>query len=254
MEGTAQGGMHVRDKLTNSTQGCRVQRTDKETMQTTSTTSTALKDDRKEDPGPYDGMRLRLIESTLAVVGDVGLENLTIRRVSDHAGVSVGLVHHHFDNKKSLVYKTFEHLIRRVRDQLTTGRRGIANPVERMKFTADLCFSDEVMSPGAANVWPHMWSSSAHDAEVQRLCAAFSKRLRSNFIFDLRQAGCDHTMARIHAIQALALVHGLWIEHRVAASVTIDEVIGIFHGMIDDATRQIWKLNMSRAAKSPTVN
>ncbi|SIT48105.1 TetR family transcriptional regulator [Paraburkholderia ribeironis] len=222
-------------------------------MQTT-TTSVAAKDGRKEDPGPYEGMRLRLIDATLAVVGEVGLENLTIRRVSEHAGVSVGLVHHHFDNKKSLVYKTFEHLIRRVREQLTNGRRGIEDPVERMKFTADMCFSDEVMSPGAANVWPHMWSSSAHDEEVQRLCAAFSKRLRSNFMFDLRQAGCDHTMARIHAIQALALVHGLWIEHRVAATVTISDVVGIFHGMIDDATRQIWKLNMSRSARSVPLN
>lgn len=202
---------------------------------------------RKEEAGPYEGMRLKLIDATLAVVGEVGLENLTIRRVSDHAGVSVGLVHHHFENKQSLVYKTFEHLIRRVREQLVNGRRDIADPVARMKFTADMCFSDEVMSQGAANVWPHMWSSSAHEQNVQRLCAAFSRRLRSNFIFDFRQAGCDPSMSRIHAIQAMALVHGLWIEHRVAATVSIDEVIGVFHGMIDDATHRIWKINM----KSP---
>ncbi|MDG0024370.1 transcriptional regulator BetI [Trinickia sp. Y13] len=207
----------------------------------------ATSETRKDDTAHYEGMRLRLIDSTLEVVGQVGLENLTIRKVSDHAGVSVGLVHHHFENKSDLVYKTFVHLIRRVRDQLTAGRRGIIDPVERMKFTADMCFSDEVMSPGAANVWPHMWSSSAHDHEVQRLCAAFSRRLRSNFIFDLRQAGCDRTMATIHAIQAMALVHGLWIEHRVAASITIDEVLGVFHGVIDDATGRVWRMNATRA-------
>jgi TetR/AcrR family transcriptional repressor of bet genes len=215
-------------------------------MQQTNLAPSSASDARKDDTAPYEGMRLRLIDSTLEVVGQVGLENLTIRKVSEHAGVSVGLVHHHFENKSDLVYKTFVYLIRRVREQLTAGRRGIADPVERMKFTADMCFSDEVMSPGAANVWPHMWSSSAHDAEVQRLCAAFSRRLRSNFIFDLRQAGCDQTMATIHAIQAMALVHGLWIEHRVAASITIDEVIGVFHGVIDDATGRIWRMNMTR--------
>jgi TetR/AcrR family transcriptional repressor of bet genes len=207
---------------------------------------------RKDEAAPYEGMRLKLIDATLAVVGDVGLENLTIRRVSEHAGVSVGLVHHHFENKRSLVYKTFEHLIRGVREQLTNGRRSIADPVARMKFTADMCFSDEVMSQGAANVWPHMWSSSAHERDVQRLCAAFSSRLRSNFVFDFRQAGCDPLMSRIHAIQAMALVHGLWIEHRVAATISIDEVIAVFHGMIDDATHQIWKMNMrSRLGDSP---
>src|SRR5262245_37233009 len=105
---------------------------------------------RKDDPSQYEGMRYRLIDSTLEVVGHVGLEHLTIRKVSEHAGVSVGLVHHHFENKSNLVYKTFVYLIRRVREQLTAGRRGIVDPVERMKFTADMCFSDEVMSPGAA--------------------------------------------------------------------------------------------------------
>ncbi|MBR8184219.1 transcriptional regulator BetI [Burkholderia ambifaria] len=202
---------------------------------------------RKDESAQYEGMRLKLIDATLEVVGQVGLENLTIRKVSEYAGVSVGLVHHHFENKNNLVYKTFVYLIRRVREQLIAGRRGIADPVERMKFTADMCFSDEVMSPGAANVWPHMWSSSAHDDEVKRLSTAFSRRLRSNFVHDLRGAGCDHAMANIWAIQAMALVHGLWIEHRVSATITIDEVLGIFHGMIDDATGQIWRQNMRRS-------
>ncbi|MPW17750.1 TetR family transcriptional regulator [Paraburkholderia sp. CNPSo 3157] len=199
---------------------------------------------RKDDPSQYEGMRYRLIDSTLEVVGHVGLEHLTIRKVSEHAGVSVGLVHHHFENKSNLVYKTFVYLIRRVREQLTAGRRGIVDPVERMKFTADMCFSDEVMRPGAANVWPHMWSSSAYDKDVQRLCTAFSRRLRSNFIWDLRKAGCDQTMATIYAMQAMALVHGLWIEHRVAGTMSISEVLGVFHGVIDHATNRGWKTGM----------
>ena len=215
-------------------------------MQHTTATRALALEGRKDEPAQYEGMRLKLIDSTLEVVGQVGLENLTIRKVSEYAGVSVGLAHHHFANKSNLVYKTFVYLIKRVREQLTAGRRGIADPVERMKFTADMCFSEEVMSPGAANVWPHMWSSSAHDGEVQRLCAAFSRRLRSNFIFDLRQAGCDQAMANIHAIHAMALVHGLWIEHRVAATISIDEVLGVFHGFIDDRTGCVWRTNMRR--------
>ncbi|WP_233451720.1 transcriptional regulator BetI [Burkholderia vietnamiensis] len=207
------------------------------------------REERRDESPQYEGMRMKLINATLEVVGQVGLENLTIRKVSEHAGVSVGLAHHHFTNKDNLVYKTFLYMIRRVRAQLTAGRRDIADPVERMKFTADMCFSDEVMSPGAANVWPHMWSSSAHDDEVKRLCTAFSRRLRSNFIHDLRQAGCDHTMATVWAIQAMALVHGLWIEHRVASTITLEQVLGVFHGMIDDATGQIWRQNLRRAVR-----
>jgi TetR/AcrR family transcriptional repressor of bet genes len=47
----------------------------------------------------------------------------------------------------------------------------------------------------------------------------------------------------------MALVHGLWIEHRVAGAISIDEALGVFHGVIDSATGQIWKLNMSQSSK-----
>ncbi|WP_206706465.1 hypothetical protein, partial [Escherichia coli] len=50
----------------------------------------------------------------------------------------------------------------------------------------------------------------------------------------------------------MALVHGLWIEHRVASTITIDEVIGVFHGMIDDATGQLWRMNMRGAPRRQT--
>ncbi|MFJ4293965.1 TetR family transcriptional regulator C-terminal domain-containing protein [Cupriavidus sp. NPDC089707] len=204
----------------------------------------------REDAALFEGMPLKLVEATLEVVGQVGLENLTIRKVSEFAGVSVGLVHHHFDNKSDLVYRTFVYLIKRVREQLTAGRRDIADPIDRMKFTADMCFSDEVLSPGVANVWPHMWSSSAHDRQVQRLCVAFSRRLRSNFTHDLREAGCSRALANVYAIQAMGLVHGLWIEHRVAATISIEEVRGVFHGVIDDATGDVWKRNLRVAPRT----
>jgi len=90
-----------------------------------------------------------------------------------------------------------------------------------------------------------MWSTSAHDANVRRLCGIFSRRLQSDFIHDFREAGCDPTLARIHAVQTLGLVHGLWIEHRVSETLSLDEVLGIFHAAIDNATGQHWRQALS---------
>ncbi|MFT4192502.1 MAG: transcriptional regulator BetI [Comamonas sp.] len=206
-----------------------------------------MKDLKPEDPSRADGMRTRLLEATLHVVGEIGLEHLTIRKVSEHASVSVGLVHHHFGNKAQLVYQTFEFLVRRMREKMTAGRRQIADPVERLRFTCDMGFTEEVLSQGAANVWPHMWSSSAHDPQVQRLCAAFSRRLKSNFVFDFRQAGHGRPMAIVHAIEALALVHGLWIEHKVAGTLTREQVRAFFHAIIDNATGRVWRETFHRS-------
>lgn len=90
------------------------------------------------------------------------------------------------------------------------------------------------------------WSTSAHNNEVKQLCAAFSRRLRSNFVYDLRQAGCDKEMAEKWAIQAMLLVHGLWNERRVSEAIAICVVLGVFRGMIDDARGQ-WRQNMRQS-------
>lgn len=81
-------------------------------------------------------MRLTIIEATLDVVGESGLENLTIRRVREQAGVSLGIVHHHFEKTLKLIYKTFEFLVRGMRVRFNEGRQCRREPVARLKFTA----------------------------------------------------------------------------------------------------------------------
>lgn len=104
------------------------------------------------------------------------------------------------------------------------------------------------MSQGAANVWPYMWSTSAHDANVRRLYGICSRRLQSNFIHDFREAGCDPTLPRIRAGQTLGLVHGLWIEHRIWGALSVDEVLGIFDAAIDYATGLHWRQALPQQA------
>lgn len=198
-------------------------------------------DTPRDDPTRDEDTLDRLLDAALHVIGEVGLENMTMRKVGEHAGVSISVVHEHFDDRAQLVYRTFEYLVRRMRATITAGRRHMANPVSRLKFTADMGFSEEVVSAGAANVWPYMWSSSAHDPQVKRLCTAFSRRMKSNFIFDLQCMGLSRTMANLHAIQFLALVHGLWIEYKVADTLTLEQVLVFFHATIDNAAGKLWQ-------------
>lgn len=190
----------------------------------------------------YDGMQLKIIESTLDVVGELGLENLTIRKVSKHADISLGIIHHHFQNKENLVYCTYDHLIRQARAQISEARSQIDDPVARMKLTAKLCFIPALTSKGATNVWPQMWSSSVHDARVRRLCSAFSKRLVSNLLYDYRTVGCNKELAHTFALQTSALIHGIWIEQSILNTVSQDQSINIINANIDNLTGQIWRL------------
>lgn len=188
----------------------------------------------------YDGMQLKIIESTLEVVGEMGLENLTIRKVSHHADISLGIIHHHFQNKENLIYCTYDYLIRRARAKISAARSQISDPVKRMKLTAELCFIPALTSKGATNVWPQMWSSSVHDNKVRRLCSAFSKRLVSNLQYDFRRLGFNKQLANTFAIQTSALIHGIWIEQSILGTVSEKQSIRIIEANINHLTSQVW--------------
>lgn len=188
----------------------------------------------------YDGLQLKILESTLEIVGELGLENLTIRKVSQHAGVSVGIVHHHFDNKSNLVYQTYDHLVSIAREQMTQARSEIDDPIIRLKRTAELCFIPELITRGAANVWPQMWSNSVYEPRIKRLCTLFSRRLISNLQYDFKAAGCHPELARIYAMQTSALIHGLWVEQSILETINVDEAMNMLYSNIDSFTGQIW--------------
>jgi len=197
----------------------------------------------KESNGNYDGMQLKIIESTLELVGELGLENLTIRKVSEHADISVGIVHHHFENKANLVYKTYEHLIRVTRCDMVVCRSKITNPVERLKATAKLGFSTRLMSKSSANIWPQMWSNSVYNNRVKRIGSLFSNRLISNLTFDYKAVGMNPKLARIHALKTSALMHGLWIEQSLFETTTMAESLGIINAQIDLISGQLWLMH-----------
>lgn len=61
-------------------------------------------------------MRLRredLVERALELLGDLGLPDLTMRRLGSELGVSAGAIYHHFDNKQQLLGAVADLVIRR---------------------------------------------------------------------------------------------------------------------------------------------
>lgn len=58
--------------------------------------------------------RLQLAEAALAVAADDGLDAVTVARVAARAGVSVGLVQHHFPTKQELMVQAYGRALERV--------------------------------------------------------------------------------------------------------------------------------------------
>jgi AcrR family transcriptional regulator len=56
------------------------------------------------------GKKQQILEATLGLVNDKGLEGTTIAQISERAGVSPGIIYHYFDSKEELVHTLYEFL------------------------------------------------------------------------------------------------------------------------------------------------
>ncbi|MFF8833429.1 TetR/AcrR family transcriptional regulator [Streptomyces sp. NPDC015131] len=53
--------------------------------------------------------RERILTAACEVIADIGFENISMRKVADHAGVSKALLHYHFDTREKLFAEAMTH-------------------------------------------------------------------------------------------------------------------------------------------------
>src|ERR1041384_6193950 len=61
-----------------------------------------------------DVRRKSLIEATLESLKRHGHEGLSVRRIAEEAGVSIGLINHHFPNKNALIAEAYRYFNNRL--------------------------------------------------------------------------------------------------------------------------------------------
>jgi TetR/AcrR family transcriptional regulator, transcriptional repressor of bet genes len=161
--------------------------------------------------------REALIEATLACLRKHGHEGLSVRRIGAEAGVSPGLINHHFPSVSRLVAAAYETLSMSLLGSIERRAREVdASPRERLRRFYEAWFAPALLDPGLFNTWLVFWSMISHHAEVravhERTYAAYRAALES-LLGQLRRGdGVPRFKPRPAAIALAALLDGLWIE------------------------------------------
>ena len=161
-----------------------------------------------------------IIDSALAVMAEEGIANLTTKSVSQRASVSTGAIHYFFETKEKLIYSAFVHVVRTLRDETTSIRRREPDPIRRLRSSLEVHFSPFHFQGAASNIWPQLWVHAGVDAAAARLFHVFSKRMISNCTVDLMEVGLDRKRARLKAIELIGLMRGLWLQQRLAKTIS----------------------------------
>ena len=163
-----------------------------------------------QDP---DG-RTRLIEAALSCMADHGYRGATVRRIAARAGVTPGLVRHHFAGKEALLVETYRYVNRAALARMAESSAQVdQGDIERaLDATIRAFFPDNLRNPQQMRIMVVFWGlvlTSPEIAVIQR---------ETNAAFQAHLVGLigQHLKRRKHAADIadgiIAIADGLWLE------------------------------------------
>lgn len=161
--------------------------------------------------------REQIVRATVRCLARVGYTRLTMKQVAREAGVSQGILHYYFADKRAMLAATLEvvarDLDRRVAAaQSRTGR----DPRARLRALVRACLEVAVARPEVWIVFVEFWGEMLHDRRLRDLNTALyarTRRLIARLVAEGVRAGRFRPVdPRRAAAVVLGLVDGLSLQ------------------------------------------
>ncbi|MBH3410847.1 TetR family transcriptional regulator C-terminal domain-containing protein [Pseudomonas putida] len=161
--------------------------------------------------------KANLVEATLACLKRHGFQGASIRKICAEAGVSVGLISHHYSGKDELVAEAYMAVTGRVMHLLREAMAQAApNARERLSAVFGGSFSAELLDPQLLDAWLAFWGAVKTAEAINQVhdhsYGEYRRELRTLLAELAREEGWQHFDADLAAISLSALLDGLWLE------------------------------------------
>jgi AcrR family transcriptional regulator len=160
-----------------------------------------------------------LIEATLELVAEKGVEGATVRAIATRAEVTQGLIRHYFSSKEDLVTAAFEHHMTHMTDMTFASVAEVeGNAQERLRAFVQASLAPPVVDPRAIALWAGFLNKVQRDAQMKethaRTYVHFRDQLQELICAVLDEAEIPVTPSRLShlATACNALIDGLWME------------------------------------------
>lgn len=166
----------------------------------------ALAQERRDD----------LVDACLRSLARDGREGASVRRIAAEAGVSVGLINHHYDGVGALVAAAYRRLAGKLLDDIQAAVTGLPTPAAKIDAFVLTSLTSPALEGEMLNAWLAFWSMIRHAPEMQaahdETFGAYRKFLEG-LLFALA-APEQRLDASLAATGLSALLDGLWLEMR----------------------------------------
>ena len=154
--------------------------------------------------------REQIVRATVRCLARVGYTRLTMKQVARQAGVSQGILHYYFADKRAMLAATLEAVTRDLDRRVAAAQsRTGHDPRARLRALVRACLEVAVAHPEVWIVFVEFWGEMLHDRRLRDLNTrvyARTRRLIARLIADGVRAG---RFRPVDAGRAAAVVLGL---------------------------------------------
>ena len=161
--------------------------------------------------------REALVEAAIESLKQHGHEGLSVRRIAAEAGVSIGLINHHFPNKDTLVAESYRTFSRRLAETFEAAVDAAGDdPQVRLRAYFNAFFSRPNLDPQVLTAWVVYWSLVQVSPEMRTVhkeeTGGYGEvlgRLLSDLARERKRAPADLDLT---VTGLTALLDGLWLK------------------------------------------
>lgn len=164
-----------------------------------------------------DDRRRALMTATLRCLAEEGAEGASVRRICREAGVSVGLVNHHYHSKEALIADAYEQVSNDLLATLTEAVQAADGDArERLSAFLRASFSSVILDSDLLRAWLSFWSMT-HKSELiaavhDRTYGAYLATLE-DLLNGLAMDDSAHRLdPRLATIGLSGMLDALWLE------------------------------------------
>ncbi|WP_405705235.1 TetR/AcrR family transcriptional regulator [Streptomyces sp. NBC_00069] len=122
--------------------------------------------------------RERILKAACEVIADIGFENVSMRKVAEHAGVSKALLHYHFDTREKLFAEAMTHSFAQTGTDTEDGGDTVPATVVLARILRSMLPSDADLRQDW-KLWQELWVRAQRDQTARHLAVDLYDQLHA---------------------------------------------------------------------------
>jgi AcrR family transcriptional regulator len=154
--------------------------------------------------------RAAIVRATIRCLARDGYSGLTMKKVARAAGVSQGILHYYFADKRAILVAALEAVAADLDRRVAAAQsRGPKDPRARLLALIEACLRLAVEERAFWIVFVEFWGEMMHDARLREINAALYRRMRRQIGALVAEGIRAGTFRRVDTVQAAAVILAL---------------------------------------------